>query len=220
MSRRSDRVFGDRFLEIFAVVMLGVATVGTAWCGLQATLWSGQREELASATALQRMESNRLFGVATQALAYDANSLSQYAVAVRADDQKLQELYLDMIMRPAFVPFVTDWQAQIEAGGKPANLLQNQEYLATLQGPYLASDAKAEKMAVEGREAGKFGDAYVLTTVLLAMSLFFAGVTSSFRYPVVRMTLLAGCFLAIGLAAVRLVDLPIEASTRDLLPWL
>jgi hypothetical protein len=56
--------------------------------------------------------------------------------------------------------------------------------------------------------------------VLLAISLFFAGVTSSFRYPTVRTALVLGAGLAIAAAAVRLIDLPTAAATSELIPWL
>lgn len=212
-------VLGDRFLEILAVVLLGVATVGTAWCGLQSALWNGEQDSLSVASANQRVEASRLYGLATQTLAYDANLIAPYAEAVKAKDERSQKFYREVLMRPALLPFIDDWQAQIESGGKPPNLLTDEKYLESLQGDYKAAQAETERLTIEASRAGQTGDSYVFTTVLLAVSLFFAGVTSSFRYPAVRTALLVGCSLAIALAAVKLIDLPVAEATKSLLPW-
>jgi hypothetical protein len=218
MSR--DGFLGDRFLEVLAVVLLGVATVGTAWCGLQASLWNGDQGEIANAAGVQRIESSRLFGLATQTLAYDASTIEAYAGAVLDGDEKAQEFYRTSLMRPQLLPFLEKWQAEMQSGGTPPNLVTDPAYLATLQGDYKAAEAKSQELGAQAEEAGRTGDAYVLTTVLLAVSLFFAGVTSSFRYPIVRTALLTGSVLAIASAAARLIDLPIAPGTNGLIPWL
>lgn len=217
MSR--DGVLGDRFLEILAVMLLGLATVGTAWCGLQASLWNGDQGDLANASAAQRIESSRLFGLATQTLAYDATMVEGYSGAVLAGDERAQEFYRTSLIRPGLLPFLEKWQAQIQSGGQPPNLVTDQEYLDSLQGEYRTVDAEAEELAAQADEAGRAGDSYVLTTVILAIALFFAGVTSSFRYPIVRTALLTGSVLAIAAAAVRIIDLPIARTTSELVPW-
>jgi hypothetical protein len=215
-----DGVLGDRFLEILAVLLLGLATVGTAWCGLQASLWNGDQGELANASAAQRIESSRLFGLATQTIAYDASTIEAYAQAVIDGDEQAQEFYRNSLMRPGLLPFLEQWQAQIQSGGQPPNLITDPEYLASLQGEYQAVDALADELSAESEEAGQTGDSYVLITVLLATALFFAGVTSSFRYPIARTALLTGSVLAIAAAAARIIDLPISPTTSEMVPWL
>jgi hypothetical protein len=215
-----DGVLGDRFLEILAVVLLGLATVGTAWCGLQSSLWNGDQGDLANESAAQRIESTRLFGLATQTLAYDASSIEAYSRAVIDGDEQAQEFYRTSLMRPGLLPFLEKWQAQIQSGGEPPNLVTDPEYLAALQDGYKAVDAQAEELSAQADEAGRTGDSYILTTVLLATALFFAGVTSSFRYPIVRTALLTGSVLAIAVATTRIIDLPISQTTGELLGWL
>ncbi|HEX6888414.1 MAG TPA: hypothetical protein VF143_09930 [Candidatus Nanopelagicales bacterium] len=215
-----DGVLGDRFLEILAVVLLGLATVGTAWCGLQASLWNGDQGELANAAGVQRIEASRLFGLATQTIAYDASTIEAYAGAVLDGDERAQEFYRTSLMRPGLLPFLEQWQAQMQSGGTPPNLITDPEYLAALQGDYQAAEAKSQELGAQAEEAGRTGDSYILTTVLLAVALFFAGVTSSFRYPIVRTALLTGSVLAIASATARLIDLPIAAGTGALIPWL
>lgn len=222
MSRTSPAarvgLFSDRFLEIFAVILLGVATVGTAWCGLQSSLWNGQQDDLSNQLSEERIEANRLFGAAAQAMSYDAQMLAQYASAVREDDTRAQQFYRRVLMREQFVPFVDRWQRTIESGGRPPNIMDDTEYVSTMRAPFEAADATVQRTSDQAKQAGQTADSYVLLTVILAASLFFAGVTSSFRFPVVRLLLLSGALACVGLAAARLVDLPIAASTAELLP--
>jgi hypothetical protein len=211
-------LLSDRFLEVFAVILLGVATVGTAWCGLQSSLWNGQQDDLTNQLQAQRVEANRLFGAASQAMAYDAGSLAEYARAVREDDAKAQRFFLTVLMRAQFVPFVLQWQKVVESGGQPPNVLEDQAYLESMRGPFEAADARVAQTSSQADAAGSTADSYLLLTVILAAALFFAGVTSSFRFPVLRVVLLSGSLACVGLAAARLVDLPIAQTTTQLLP--
>ncbi len=58
----------DRALEVVAVVLLGIATVGMAWCALQSQLWCGEGARLGALAATEHAEANRLFGLATQTI--------------------------------------------------------------------------------------------------------------------------------------------------------
>ena len=58
--------FIDRLIEMITVLVLGLATVGTAWCGYQAAQWNGVQSTATSTSTDQRVEASRLFGVATQ----------------------------------------------------------------------------------------------------------------------------------------------------------
>lgn len=211
-------LLSDRFLEVVAVILLGIATVGTAWCGLQSALWNGEQDDLSNRLSDERIEANRLFGAAAQSMSYDASTLAQYATAIRDDDARAQRFYRDVLMRPQFVPFVERWQRDFEAGGQPQNILEDQEYVAAMRGPFEAADAQVQQVTEAAEQAGQNADSYVLLTVVLAASLFFAGVTSSFRFPVVRLLLLTGSLACVGLAAAQLVDLPIAATTAELFP--
>jgi hypothetical protein len=215
-----SRPFADRTIELIAVILLGVATVGTAWCGLQSALWNGEEQNLNAEAAAERVTANRLYGQALQTAAYDGTVILAYAEAVRDGNTRAQEFTRDALMRAELVPFVDRWQATIEAGGQTPNLLEDPEYRASLTAESSAADARALTLAEEADEAGAVGDTYVVTTVLLAIALFFAGVTSSFRYPVMRIALVVGAGLCIALAAVRLIDLPLAAETAELVPRL
>jgi len=81
----------DRLIEIVAVLMLGITTVGTAWCGYEASQWNGQQSDLARQSSDERVEAGRLFGLATQKVAYDSSIIAQYAIAAQAGNTALTD---------------------------------------------------------------------------------------------------------------------------------
>jgi len=195
---------------MIAVFLLGIATIGTAWCGYQASRWNQDQGDISRAGSDLRVEANRQFGLATQKIVYDANLVAQYAKAVVDGDTKLQEFYKSTLFRPDFLPVLERWQQAIQEGKTPPPLLQDKDYLNSQLGDYEATQAKAEAKDVEAKQAGKNGDDYVLLTLLLAASLFFAGVTTSFKLQLARMVLLTLAAVLIAYCISRITTLPVS----------
>ncbi len=200
---------GERVIEILAVLLLGIATVGTAWCGYQSSQWNGTQTDYARDSSDQRVEASRLFGLATQKIAYDANIVAQYAQAVQTGNEPLAQFYRKNLVRPAFVPLLDQWQAEIKAGGTPTNLLEDPDYLNTQFADYQKAVAQSEAFTALSQQASATADSYVITTIMLAIALFFAGVTSSFQYLPARVFLIILALGTVAYAASRLADLPI-----------
>jgi hypothetical protein len=200
---------GDRLLEIIAVLLLAVTTLGTAWCGYQSAQWNGVQTELARASSDERVEANRQFGLATQKVAYDAGLVAQYAQAVQAGNTALADFYKKTLVRPEFVQLLEQWEAEVAAGGTPTSLFTDTAYLNAQFTLYNEASGRAEAANADSQAAGNTADSYVLTTILLAVALFFAGVTSSFRYKPARVLLIILAIGTVAVAATRLADLPI-----------
>ena len=198
-----------RIIEVLAVLLLGVATIGTAWCGYQASRWNGKQDDEARRASDLQVQANREFGLATQVISYDTSSVSDYAAAVASGNDKLAEFYRTTIVRPAFLPVIDQWRAQIAAGQTPTNLLEDQQYVDSQMAPYRATQALVAKATTDSQDAGSTGDDYVLTTILLASALFFAGLTTSFRVRFAQVLLLCGAALLIALSGARLAGLPV-----------
>jgi hypothetical protein len=199
----------ERLIEVVAVLLLGIATVGTAWCGYQSSQWNGEQSDLARQSSDQRVEASRLFGLATQRIAYDASTIAQYAQAVVSGDDRLAQFYRKNLVRPAFVPLLDQWQAEIAAGQTPNNLFEDPDYLQSQFADYQKAVAESEASTQASQQASATADSYVITTILLAVALFFAGVTSSFRYQPARVLLVLLAIGTVAVAATRLADLPI-----------
>lgn len=199
----------DRLIEIVAVLLLGLTTIGTAWCGYQAAQWNGLSGDLARSSAEQNIESARLYGAATQRVSYDSQIVAQYAEAKSAGNTRLLRFYRNSLMRPDFLPTLDRWEAEVDAGRSPTGLTEDPAYVAAQLADYRAAVARASESTRASQEAGQHADAYVATTILLAAALFFAGVTSSFRYRPARVLLLLAAITTVAVAASRLADLPL-----------
>jgi hypothetical protein len=194
---------------MIAVLLLGVATIGTAWSGYQASRWNQEQGEIARDGSDLRVEGNRQFGLATQAIVYDANLVAQYAKAVVDGDTQLQDFLRSTLFRAEFLPVVDRWQQAVQEGETPPRLLEDREYLDSQLAGYEATQAEAEAKDVEAKEAGENGDDYVLLTVLLAAALFFAGVTTSFKMQMARLVLLMFATVLIAYCLSRIATLPV-----------
>lgn len=147
----------DRFLEVLAVILLGIATVGTAWCGLQSSLWSGESDRIANVAAEERADANRLFGLASTEMSYDATIVASYAQAVASGNHDPQQFYRTTLVRKGFLRYLDAWEAQIKAGQTPQNLLDDKAYTDEMLGPYRAAQAQADLDAKAGENAGRWG---------------------------------------------------------------
>jgi hypothetical protein len=199
----------DRLIEIIAVLLLGIATVGTAWCGYQAAEWSDRDADLARAATDQHVEGARLFGAAIQRISYDSATIAQYAQARARGETRLQEFYRETLIRPTFLPVLKRWEADIAQGRTPLSLTEDPAYLAREFAAYQETLAAAKEANQASEQASENARNYVAITILLAVALFFAGVTSSFRYRPARVMLLAAALGTVTIAALQLVDLPI-----------
>ncbi len=199
----------DRLLELVAVLLLGITTIGTAWCGFQATRWNGQSGDLSRVSATQRIEGSRLFGLATQRITYDSVVVAKYAEATLEGNAKLLQFYRRSVVRPDFLPFLDRWEAAAKAGEPNVGVFEDKDYLAEQFADYNKTVVAAEQSAQESQEADDIAEAYVGTTILLAVALFFAGVTSSFLSRFARILLLIAATGAVAVAAARIATLPI-----------
>lgn len=199
----------EKIVEIVAVILLGITTIGTAWCGFESVRWSGSSADHAQVASDKHVEAARLFGLATQKVAYDAMITAQYAQVVASGNTKVEQFYRDSLVRKDFLPVLDTWQREVEAGQTPTPLADDQQYLNSQLAGYRTAIAEAESASQLGREAGATASAYVSVTILLAAALFFSGVISSFRYRAARALLLAAALATLGIAASRMASLPV-----------
>lgn len=204
-----ERTFGDRFLEVIAVLLLAVSTLGTAWCGYQATQWTGVQNDANQQQTNHRLEANRRFALAVQTFSYDSNMIALYAQAVQANDTRLAQFYRKTMVRKEFLPFLDKWEGTVRAGGTPTPLLDDPQYVKAQSSGYQSEQEAAEVAARAAQQAGDTSQVYTLNTIVLAVALFFAGVTASFRYRSARLLLIMLAILTLAFAATRLADLPV-----------
>jgi hypothetical protein len=204
-----ERARPGRIIEILTVVLLAVATVGSAWSAYQVSRWNGVETDEARASAVLRIESSREYALATQIVSYDSSSIAQFAAAVASGNQNLQDFLRATLIRPGFVPVFESWEAQVEAGQTPTNLLADEDYLGELFAVSDGLDADAGEATLRSEQAGANGDDYIQLTLFFASALFFAGITASFNNRLPRILLLTGSAAVLAVAGVLMSGYPI-----------
>lgn len=203
MSRR------DRWLEVFSAVLLSLATLASAWSAYQATRWGGVQATKFSEAAATRTESVRASTDADTLFNIDVGMFIDYTSAVTLENGELAEFLFDRF-RDEFTPAIVAWLA--------TNPLVNEEAPPTPFGMreyVLADDVRAGELDVEAtqlfeeaREANQRSDNYILTTVLFASVLFFAGLGTKFESLRVRVATLAFGAIVFTGAVVLLISQP------------
>ena len=207
--RPSGAAGPGRLIEVVTVLLLGLATVGSAWSAYQVSQWNGTETDEARIAASHRIDASREYALATQIVAYDAAAVSQYAQAVALDNETLQDFLREAVVRPGFRPLLDEWAQIVAAGGVPGNLLADEDYL---DGLFAASDrADAEALAATERseEAGSTADDYIRLTLFFATALFFAGITASFSTRFTKLILLSAAAITLLVAGSLLAGYPV-----------
>ena len=199
------------FIEPVALVLLSLATVGTAWCSYQATVWGGlsQRYTNQSAAASRRAAANQL--QASQVAVLDVMLFSQYINARASSNETLARFYSDRFRGEAKTAFA-QWMATqpFENSSAPPHPFVTNLYQPRLIAEAAAAEAESQRLAQDAGEAGRVGRGYVLITVLLASALFCGGTASKFEKLWIRRATLAFGMSAFLFAAGRLVMLPAQ----------
>ncbi len=195
----------SRWLEITCAVVLSLATMSTAWCAYQSTLWSGvQTFRLAAANKAGR-ESSAAHIEALQLRAFDASMGISYMQAKHEGNQR-QEKFLFDRFRPEMKKAVEAWLKTDPFNNLAAPLgpLKMAEYVQ----PELAEARRQEEIAARehaaAQKANETSDTYVLLTVLFASVLFFGGIAGTLDSRRLRRIIV---LFALALFAVTLVFL-------------
>lgn len=233
-----DRITPDsRYtrIEFIATLVLAVAAVLTAWTALQSAKWSGDQATHFSQAGASRTESVRFDSRATSIILLDEQTFLQWGQAIQSEILAFQTHgiersdpmtydpenptasgYFFSLFREEFRPRVSEW---LEGGGplnpsgsSPFSPLD--EYLeeavpAAAESVRLAqvADENATLAAVDNQNS----DDYVLTVVILASVMFFAGVSSKMKSRL-NLNLMVGLSTAMLVwAIIRLSTLPIHA---------
>jgi hypothetical protein len=207
--RRSDRPSTD-WWELLATILLSLATVATAWSGYQAARWSGEQSRANRAAGAHRTESTRQSNLANQQTAIDVAAFTGWLDAAASDDDGLATTYRERF-RPEFALAFDDWlDRATPTNGVPAGTPFESTYYrlaATDEADRLLAEAYAA--AERSDRANQNADNFVLTGVLYASVLFFAGIASKMRS-------FASTKLAIGLSALMFTVATLVMTT---LPW-
>lgn len=156
------------FIEIIAVAMLSVTAILTAWCGFQASKWSGERAIAFAEASAARVEADDADDEAREARVAD---LIVYAEWVTATAQRQTVLADEIEARftPHFRVAFDAWEA---AGRIESGPFAMAEYVPPGTEESVERADYADARFAQALEDTERGDNYSLLTVLFALVLF------------------------------------------------
>jgi len=210
-SDRSAQTRKQPLFEPIALVLLSLATVGTAWCSFQAAAWGGvsQRTMNLSAVSGRRAVANELQSY--QLKLADVLLFSQYINARAGSNEALARFYSDRFRGEAKSAFEA-WLATqpFENVDAPAHPFVTNLYQPRLLEDARLAESESQVFWQQAGEAGRTSRSYVLLTVVLASALFCGGTASKFDALWIRRTVLGLGLAAFLFAAARLFLLPMQ----------
>jgi len=193
------------------LLLLSLATVGTAWCSFQAASWQGVSQRLMnlSAASGRRAASDELKGF--QLAVLDVMLFSEYINARAASNEFTARFYADRFRGDAKAAF-NAWIATnpFENSNAPPHPFVPSLYKPKLLDSAQELQSESQRLWEQAGNAGRNGRTYVLMTVLLASALYCGGTASKFNAVWVRKTVLAVGLSAFTVAVIRLMALPIQ----------
>ena len=197
--------------ESLALLLLSLATVGTAWCSFQAATWGGISQRLTNLSAASSRVAMTDELQSYQMALLDVVLFSQHINARAISNEPLARFYSDRFRGEAKTAFEA-WMATRPFDNP--NALPH-PFVTNLYQPRLLTEARraeaeSQRLWEQAGEAGRTGRTYVLVTVLLATALFCGGTAAKFEALWVRRAVLGLGLAAFVFALQRLVLLPMQ----------
>jgi hypothetical protein len=169
-------------LEFWAIVLISVASVLSAWCAYQSARWGNASAQAYSRASARRLESLRQSSVANRQAMVDIDLFVAYESAISSKNSDFAAFLIQRFPERLKVAFKA-WQATRSrtTAAAPSSPFVMKQY-------HLESDDKADDLEREaesffetGLDANQNGNRYILLTVLFASVSFLAGVGSKFE---------------------------------------
>ena len=184
-------------------VLLVVAALGTSWSSYQATRWNGEQAAAAGRTNALRISAARVDGLSRTQTQIDVATFIAWADADQRGEGEVAEFYAQRF-RPEFRPAFDAWLATEPVANPeaPPTPFAMDEYQVASAEEAARLDAEAEKSAADVRLFIQRSSNYVLTVVLYAVVLFFAGMSTRLKNRRLRWAMtIVGCAVLIGALA-------------------
>lgn len=191
---------GRTLQELVVTVLLVVAALATSWSSYQATRWNGEQAAAAGRTNAIRIDAAREDGLARSQTQIDVATFIAWADADQRGQTVIAEFYVDRF-RDEFQPAYDAWIAQdpLSNPDAPSTPFVMPEYHVEAKNVAAELDKKAEASAEEVRTDIQRSSNYVLTVVLYAVVLFFAGMSTRLTDRRLRWVMtIAGCIALLG----------------------
>lgn len=200
VGERLDEVAQNRFsrtdwIELAAAVLLALATIVAAWSAYEATRWSGVQAKATRSAIEARSAAGQQTTIYGSVVQIDVQSWITW-LQQRATGNDSGAAFMQERFREEFRPAFDAWLALVPAGAiPPGTPFDLPEYAPAAKVEADRLNAQSEAYAQESAAANQTGDNFVLTAVIMASVLFFAGVGTKLRARGTRLVMLLMAFL-------------------------
>ena len=182
----------SRQFELVIAVLLGVASVITAWASFQASLYDGEMSAANTKASVLAAEAESLYLEGNQQYVGDGqlfDRLTELGIQSTSADAAAAAFALETVEVLSFQSMTEDFAAAIdwaaaENEADPEYFTHPQaseDYQAALFGGYQEVKAEADAALESSAKFNELGDQLTLGTVLLAISLFLFGIAAIIR---------------------------------------
>lgn len=222
MTTRQDEI---KRTEILATIILALGTTLTAWTAFQSAKWSGLQAIAFAESASLRTQSSQHETRAGQLVLIDVLLFVDWLDAMVDEnphilsgtnhsyrpDPAQESGFLYERFREEFKPAIDVWLRSHplknpDAAPTPFAL---PEYQLHSRGEAVELRARSEARLQDALRNNQTSDNYVLTTVLLAISLFFAGIAPKLLSKAIRAWMLGISVMLLGASVLRLLSMPV-----------
>jgi len=182
----------DRWIEFVSAMVLALATVATAWCAYQSTLWGGDETKFRAAANTATTRAGQASSAALQQTSFHASLFVDWAAAISTENQMLAD-FLYQRFPPTLKTASDAWLATqpLQNPDAPSSPFVMPEYQLPERAEAAAWAAEATVQWEQAETADQIADRYVLLTVLFASVLFFAGIAGKFQSRLIDIAMLA-----------------------------
>jgi hypothetical protein len=194
---------GRTWQELLVTTLLVVAALATSWSSYQATRWNGEQAAAAGRTNAIRIQAARADGLSRSQTQIDVATFIAWADADQRGETKVADFY-ESRFRPEFQKAYDAWLAldPLTNAAAPTTPFAMDEYHVAAKAEAEQLDAAAEASAAEVRTSIQRSSNYVLTVVLYAVVLFFAGMSTRLKNMRLRWVMTtAGIVVLLGTLA-------------------
>ncbi|WP_455282573.1 hypothetical protein [[Eubacterium] cellulosolvens] len=198
------------WIAVISSTLLLMATVATAFCVFQATLWTGKQAIYFGEASAHRIESVRASNNAIAQIQIDAALFVDWATATSQNNTILAD-FLEERFREEFRPAFYAWlslgdlsKTEIPPGTpfelteyQPEEMKKSQELLE-----------KARESFAKGSEANEINDRYISSTVMFAIVLFLTGIEPRWQKAKVKIAMTVAATIIFTYTLFMVLELP------------
>ncbi|MDN3512164.1 MAG: hypothetical protein QY310_11735 [Candidatus Jettenia sp. CY-1] len=179
------------FTELTTTIIIAIATLSSAWCTYQATLWGGIQMFRLSEVSDLGLKSSEKTAHAGRIRMIDGILFVEYLKANSRNQKSLADFFYRRF-RPEAKRATDAWLATrpLENPQAPAHPFMMEEYRLEPEQKAKQLDEESAQKHEEARQANQNSDNYIMLTVLFASVMFFGGISTQFGTLRYRITLI------------------------------